>query len=273
VFPSPLSYRYTVGEVLPWVAQFGTAPPHRDYVATSRDMSETMQPALSGAAPTVMANGLNKGAGVVTDRGRVIHDTTGAYSMGDVTDRPLPTVTVSHPGGVNAGHYQVMEPALLRREGGVDSPAHPETLDQPAPTVLSHPRGRNQIGLMETLDQPAHTVMANEGIGGGNRGQVGLAESTSPVWVNDRAIDPETSKDITIDARHATGRRWPDRKLRKFTLGELRRVCGFPDDFVLTGTYQQRWERLGRAVPPVMMAHIATGLREHVLNVADRRAE
>ena len=44
---------------------------------------------------------------------------------------------------------------------------------------------------------------------------------------------------------------------RKFTLAELRRVCSFPDDFELLGTYEQRWERLGRAVPPVMMSHIA----------------
>ena len=41
---------------------------------------------------------------------------------------------------------------------------------------------------------------------------------------------------------------------RKLTLGEFRRLAGFPDDFALTGTYEQRWERIGRAVPPVMMA-------------------
>jgi DNA (cytosine-5)-methyltransferase 1 len=44
---------------------------------------------------------------------------------------------------------------------------------------------------------------------------------------------------------------------RKFTIAELRRICGFPDDFVLTGSYSQQWERLGRAVPPVMMSHVA----------------
>lgn len=44
---------------------------------------------------------------------------------------------------------------------------------------------------------------------------------------------------------------------RKFSIAELRRICGFPDDFILTGTYAQQWERLGRAVPPVMMMHIA----------------
>jgi DNA (cytosine-5)-methyltransferase 1 len=52
---------------------------------------------------------------------------------------------------------------------------------------------------------------------------------------------------------------------RKLTLGELRRIGGFPDDFTLTGTYAQRWERIGRAVPPVMMAAIATAIRDGVL--------
>lgn len=52
---------------------------------------------------------------------------------------------------------------------------------------------------------------------------------------------------------------------RKFSIAELRRLCGFPDDFWLTGSYAQQWERLGRAVPPVMMAHIAAAVRDGVL--------
>ena len=52
---------------------------------------------------------------------------------------------------------------------------------------------------------------------------------------------------------------------RKFAIAELRRLCGFPDDFVLTGSYAQQWERLGRAVPPPMMERIATTLRDDIL--------
>jgi DNA (cytosine-5)-methyltransferase 1 len=52
---------------------------------------------------------------------------------------------------------------------------------------------------------------------------------------------------------------------RKFTIAELKRICGFPDDYVLTGTYAQQWERCGRAVPPVMMMHIAAAVRDNVL--------
>lgn len=52
---------------------------------------------------------------------------------------------------------------------------------------------------------------------------------------------------------------------RKFTIAELKRICGFPDDFILSGTYAQQWERCGRAVPPVMMSHIAAAVRDEIL--------
>lgn len=49
------------------------------------------------------------------------------------------------------------------------------------------------------------------------------------------------------------------------TIPEVKRLCSFPDDFVLTGTFAQQWERLGRAVPPVMMFFVANAIRGHVL--------
>jgi DNA (cytosine-5)-methyltransferase 1 len=48
---------------------------------------------------------------------------------------------------------------------------------------------------------------------------------------------------------------------RKFTIDELKAICSFPDDFVVTGSYPQQWERLGRAVPPLLMAQIAGSVR------------
>ncbi|MFP4891242.1 DNA cytosine methyltransferase [Paraburkholderia sp. EG304] len=44
---------------------------------------------------------------------------------------------------------------------------------------------------------------------------------------------------------------------RKFSVAETRRLCSFPDDFVLNGNPRQQIERMGRAVPPVMMAAVA----------------
>lgn len=53
---------------------------------------------------------------------------------------------------------------------------------------------------------------------------------------------------------------------RTLTLEELRRIGGFPDDFVLTGDFSQRWERIGRAVPPLMMCRIARTIATSILD-------
>jgi DNA (cytosine-5)-methyltransferase 1 len=52
---------------------------------------------------------------------------------------------------------------------------------------------------------------------------------------------------------------------RKLSIAELRRICAFPDDFVLTGSYTERAERLGRSVPPLMMRAVAEAVRDRVL--------
>jgi DNA (cytosine-5)-methyltransferase 1 len=63
--------------------------------------------------------------------------------------------------------------------------------------------------------------------------------------------------EIETDITHPTER-------RKFTIAELKRICAFPDDFILTGSYAQQWERLGNSVPPVMMRAIAEKIRDEV---------
>jgi DNA (cytosine-5)-methyltransferase 1 len=60
---------------------------------------------------------------------------------------------------------------------------------------------------------------------------------------------------------------------RKFSIAELKRICAFPDDFILKGTYAQQWERLGNSVPPVMMKHIAEVIRDKILAVAGKKAK
>ena len=52
---------------------------------------------------------------------------------------------------------------------------------------------------------------------------------------------------------------------RKLTIGELKRIMTLPDDFKLTGKWNQQAERIGRMVPPIMMQRIATAIYENVL--------
>lgn len=111
-------------------------------------------------------------------------------------------------------------------------------------------------GAGDVTDRPAPTVTVGEGA------------------INSRHFQVAGGPQITVDPENGEGLRFRSlgapasqsgRLVRRFTLAELRRICGFPDDFVLTGNYSQGWERLGRAVPPVMMSHIATAVRDRVL--------
>lgn len=118
--------------------------------------------------------------------------------------------------------------------------------------------------------RPAPTVTALGISAKRSTGEVAI-ETTAAL-----AHDPETGTDLSI-AGTPIGREWslvrPIRSAaptvaRKLSIAELRRLCGFPDDFVLSGTYEQRWERLGRAVPPVMMAAVAAVVRDRILTPA-----
>ncbi|MCZ7641414.1 MAG: hypothetical protein M5U12_38330 [Verrucomicrobia bacterium] len=53
---------------------------------------------------------------------------------------------------------------------------------------------------------------------------------------------------------------------RKLTIAELKRICAFPDDFVLTGTYSQQWDAWVARFPPVMMAWVARTIRDEILS-------
>lgn len=55
---------------------------------------------------------------------------------------------------------------------------------------------------------------------------------------------------------------WDD---RAYTVKEIKRIVSIPDDYELTGTYQQRVERLGRMVPPLMMKAIAENIYINIL--------
>ena len=103
-------------------------------------------------------------------------------------------------------------------------------LDMPMNTIVIQDPAQTRY---ELLDQPYTTI------------QAGAGARTSSSWAHGTCEHP-TEK-------------------RKFSIAELRRICAFPDDFILIGTYAQQWERLGRAVPPVMMEKIASTIRDEIL--------
>ena len=235
VFPKPLPYRYSLREALPWVLRGKYGPAWKASDAPSPTVSAGMSynPATS-----------HQGLELIE---AVIHDTKGQFpSAGDVTDRPCPAITV-----MGQGQFKV------RLTGGTGAAfaekGRAYDLDQPCPTILGTKPNQFEVGMERFAigkewdklrpgeasekyfnlvrphpDQPCPTICASHG-------HPGVASVTHP-----------TEK-------------------RKLTIAELKRICAFPDDFVLTGTYSQQWERLGRAVPPVMMRAVAETIRDEIL--------
>jgi DNA (cytosine-5)-methyltransferase 1 len=50
---------------------------------------------------------------------------------------------------------------------------------------------------------------------------------------------------------------------RSFTVSEVKRIMSIPDDYILTGSYSQQVERLGRMVAPLMYKHLC----EHLIKI------
>ena len=141
---------------------------------------------------------------------RAIHDTSGKFSNGDITDKPSCSVTTQQQWFIESsleGYATGKEWEKLKI--GEQSKKYFNL-------IKAHP------------DKPSNVICASHG-------SPGIASVAHP-----------TQK-------------------RKFTIAELKRICAFPDDFVLTGSYAQQWERLGNSVPPLMMKAIAKTIRDEVL--------
>lgn len=50
------------------------------------------------------------------------------------------------------------------------------------------------------------------------------------------------------------------------SINMAKRLCSFPDDFILTGKYIEQWARLGNAVMPNMMKAIAETIKKEILD-------
>ncbi|MFF4403823.1 DNA cytosine methyltransferase [Streptomyces sp. NPDC001404] len=224
-FPKPLPYRYTVRDALPWVIAQGN---NGGFGAGGMRAADVPSPATG--------NGNFPASKVVTVPGeaRLIHDTSGERGQGDVTDKPGPAITVG-VGAVNSHHFQVHGPTD-EVQGITRDPETGENVHI----------GRYAIGKEWVRLAP----------GAKSAKYLNLIRPDA-----DRPYPTVTQKGGDVTAASAT--HWAE--ARKLTLYELRRIGGFPDDYVLTGTYAQRWERIGRAVPPVMMSHIAAAVRDRIL--------
>ncbi len=137
---------------------------------------------------------------------------------------------------------------------------------QPSPTIGASPQTGNGTFPPSLVEVEAETDISRYAIGD-EWDKLKPGERSQKYFQLRKADFNEPVETILASSAHfpsAACAVHPTEK-RKFSISELRRVGGFPDDFILTGTYAQQWERIGRAVPPVMMSHIAATIRDKVL--------
>jgi len=56
----------------------------------------------------------------------------------------------------------------------------------------------------------------------------------------------------------------------RITIKQAKRICSFPDEYKLNGNFNELWARLGNAVMPKMMYHIAKNIRENILSLTNQ---
>lgn len=168
-------------------------------------------------------------------------------------DRPMNTIVIQDPAQTR---YEVEARAYLDKRGAFGNDG--DITDQPAPTVLSDSVGTHWIVEPEA-DMTGYAVGVEwDTLRPGEQSDRYFNLVRAGMDTPSPAITQRGGDNTVASVSHPTER-------RKFSIAELKRICAFPDDFILTGTYAQQWERLGRAVPPVMMAAIAATLRDEVL--------
>lgn len=143
-----------------------------------------------------------------------------------------------------------------------DSQGKAYDLDRPSPTVL----GGDTLGLAP-FQFEVEEAAAIDGYAIAKEYDRLLPGEVSRKYLNlirGKESAPSPCITATGGQRGAAGPTHPTER-RKFSIAEIRRICSFPDDFVLTGKYEQQWERCGRAVPPLMMRAVAATIRDEVL--------
>lgn len=196
----------------------------------NRDPYIMRKSSVDAPAMTITGTGTGTGTGDYRVIDRVVHDTAGNPSFSDGDVTDKPCPVIL---ACRPQSYQVYERAVEDAER-----ASPLTESKALQSWKSLPLGkfRKYKNLVRCHpEKPVPCIMAGAGAGAGSSAAV-----------------------------------TPPNEPRRFSIGELRIVCGFPEDFELKGTYAERWARLGNAVPPLMMREVAAVLRDSLFAALGR---
>lgn len=271
--PLPLAHRYSVRDALPWIGR----AVHDSGGAFKSSGDVTDRP-----ANTIIGGAKNVGHFQVEER--IVHD-DGRGRAVDITDRPAPTITAgpnsAAEGGGPRNHFKVE--VVGNKNAPHSRKGERRSIDEPVRTLTSR---RANVELQHQVVEtrkiqngdsvPENVAASLEGYAIGKEW-----DKLSPGQQSDKffsLVKADPAKPCpTITSQGVGGEKTggpgntasvvhPTEK-RKFTILEVKRLCSFPDDFVLLGTYGQQWERCGNSVPPLMMRAVAEVLRDKVLLV------
>jgi DNA (cytosine-5)-methyltransferase 1 len=248
VFPLPLPYRYSVRDALPWIiAHEYMGPGHTNRFAP-------------GSVPAYAVSQAGNFSKKHAEYTQVFVDTKkGPRSL----DEPAPTVQ-THGNRGTESELTLQSIVALRNGNKAPYDAKGKTLsiDEPLPTVM----GGDTLGCAPfQFEIEEETNIARFAIGPEwDKMRVGGKSDKYFSLVRPRLDRPCNTLTCGNASSGIAGVVHPTEK-RRFSIAELKRICAFPDDFILTGTYAQQWERLGRAVPPLMMRAVAETVRDKIL--------
>jgi DNA (cytosine-5)-methyltransferase 1 len=264
-FPKPLPFRYSIRDALP---HLGSVVYDNSGTFPNSQRGEI----IDGPSPAITVGGQQPNAChfKVSDGVRIAGRSSETRTWERGLDDVAPTVQAYGIGDVKSYQAEVRitgrtGPGFRRVESELDEPINAIIVSDPAQT--RYEVEVRKIGAREEVG--GNVAPSLDGYAVGAEWDRLAPGESSEKYLNlsrphaDKPVPTVTalggSNAGVASVTHPTER-------RKFTIGELRRLCSFPDDFYLSGTYAQQWERLGRAVPPVMMWHVAATLAREVLD-------
>jgi DNA-cytosine methyltransferase len=244
-------------------------------------------------SPTVMAGGGRSALGQLIVEETLVQGPEADFkNHGRAIDveGPAPTVAAGDAGRRTPRQFEVEQRVVY--DNGRKGQDAKDVTDRPAPTITAGPDDvadgggpRNhfkvevrKVGIGESV--PENVAASLDGYAIGEEYDRLNPGQTSDKFFN--LVRPDAGKPVpTLTSSGAGGSGsgvpggvasvcHPTEK-RKFTILELKRLCAWPDDAALVGTYAQQWERCGNSVPPVMMRHVAEAIRDRVLLPARAR--
>lgn len=249
VFPKPLPYRYTVREALPWIMAQGDNGGFR----AGGWQDTALQPSgCIGASPQT-GNGAFPPSLV---EARIMHDEGEQWSQDDIAARPAPMV------GAGRADTLWIEEANSLNSHGLGQHRILDVSEKPMPTIQA---GRPvRVGTGPKIE--AEADISRYAIGDAWAQLAPGEQSAQYFSLVKPSLEAPCPTITQLGGITSVASVTHPLEKRKFTIAELKRICAFPDDFVLIGSYAQQWERLGRAVPPVMMQAIAASIRDGIFS-------